>query len=148
MFISGSALAWGVFGSVPTRVIGPAFINYENAQLTEVVALGSGTLVSIEVAPGDRVERGDVLGRMENPTVAAQLAEARRLQNQVTTQISEYERSRDKELSEFDALQQIHRGSLENQLTDAQEVRCCSANASEAQRGSAGEGDHECGGGR
>lgn len=122
VFVVTGALIWGVFGSVPTRVIGPAFINFENAQLTEVVARGDGTLVSINVAPGDRVEQGAVLGRVENPTLTAQLGEAQRLQDQIGAQIAEYERSRDAELSEFDALQQIQRNSLENQLEDAQEV--------------------------
>ncbi|MBG6211844.1 HlyD family secretion protein [Labrenzia sp. EL_126] len=122
LFCAVAALTWAILGSVPTRVIGPAFISYENARITEVVARGSGTLVSVEVAPGDIVEAGEVLGRMENPTVMAQLTETRRIQEQVQEQISEYERSRDAELSEFDNLQQIRRSSLEAQLEDAKEV--------------------------
>lgn len=122
VFGAAAALIWGTLGTVPTRVIGPAFISYENAQLTEVVARGSGTLVSVEVSPGDFVKKGDALGRMQNPTVMAQLSEARRLKLQVEEQIAEYERSRDNELSEFDSLQQIRRTSLDNQLEDAREV--------------------------
>lgn len=122
VFGAAAALVWGILGTVPTRVIGPAFISYENAQLTEIVARGSGTLVSVEVSPGDFVEKGDVLGRMQNPTVMAQLSEARRLKLQVEEQIAEYERSRDNELAEFDSLQQIRRTSLDNQLEDAREV--------------------------
>lgn len=122
LFGAAAALTWGILGTVPTRVIGPAFISYENARITEVVARGSGTLVSVEVAPGDLVEAGDVLGRMENPTVVAQLAEARRVQDQVQQQIAEYERSRDAELAEFDGLQQIRRDALDAQLKDAEEV--------------------------
>ncbi len=124
VFLFGFAvlLVWGIAGTIHTRVHGPAFITYLDAELTEVVAQGSGTLTSLTVDQGDEVERGDILGFVTNPVLSARLAESRRVVADSLATIERYEETMAAELAEFDRLQALRRAAMESQLAQASEM--------------------------
>lgn len=86
----GLALAWAIFGSVPTRVQADGIILHRGSEIFSAAAEGSGELVSIDVKLGDRVTAGqDVATLDQNLDVTRlTLAEAR-LESAIERQQSE-----------------------------------------------------------
>ncbi len=115
---AGIALAWGVLGSIPTRVEGPALISCAGAETSEVVAVESGLLTAVQVKPGDIVAPGQTIATSVNAALRADLDEALRVRDDLARVLADYERQRDAELSEFDNLTNYQRKTLENRLAD------------------------------
>ncbi|MEX0348164.1 MAG: NHLP bacteriocin system secretion protein [Paracoccaceae bacterium] len=115
-------LAWGIKGTIQTRVLGPAFIVYQDTELTEVVALGSGTLTELYVDQGDIVEAGDVLASVSNPGLVGRLEHARLLADEAAQSIEDYKTMRDTELEEFDRLQGLQRAAMDSKLEHTKEM--------------------------
>ena len=67
-----TALAWGIFGTIPTKVDGLG-IFIDPRGIHPVVALGSGRLSSIKVKIGDTLDAGQLVATMTNPDVQKQL---------------------------------------------------------------------------
>lgn len=67
-----TALAWGIFGTIPTKVDGLG-IFIDPRGIHPVVALGSGRLSSIKVKIGDTLDEGQLVATMTNPDVQKQL---------------------------------------------------------------------------
>lgn len=67
-----AALAWGIFGTIPTKVNGVG-IFMDPGGIHPVVAMGSGRLRSINVKIGDAVEVGQLVAVMTNPEIQKQL---------------------------------------------------------------------------
>ena len=118
----GVALMWGLAGTIYTRVSGPAFIVYKNADATEVIAMGSGTLVKLNVEQGDKVSAGEVLGYVANPGLISRLEQAMRVSNEARVTISEYETAKLTELKEFERLQALQRKALEGRLIQSKRM--------------------------
>jgi HlyD family secretion protein len=80
----GSALAWGVFGSIPSKQPASGILIHR-AGLGDVAALGAGQLTSIDVSTGDEVRKGQTVARLAQPGLRAELAglHARRQELQV-----------------------------------------------------------------
>lgn len=121
IFAVGASLAWSMLGAVYTRVTGPAFIVYDEPEIAEIVATGSGTLVQIEVQQGDHIFVGSILADLSNPGLAARLTQARRIANEFQEIIKKYEAARDSELVEYDRLQSQRRATLETRLGHVEE---------------------------
>jgi HlyD family secretion protein len=62
----GTALAWGLHGSIPTKVTAQGVI-LRRGGVMNVVAAGSGLVVSVDVKPGDRVQANQVIARVAQP---------------------------------------------------------------------------------
>lgn len=71
-----AAVAWGVLGSVPTRVHASGILIH-SAGLADVVALGSGQITALEVDVGDVVHKGQVIARIAQPEQVEDLAALR-----------------------------------------------------------------------
>ena len=72
----GSGVAWGLLGTVETRVAGSAFF-VRTAGLFEVAATTEGRIVELPVALGDAVEEGQVVARIDQPARRKLVEQAR-----------------------------------------------------------------------
>ncbi|MBX3128159.1 MAG: NHLP bacteriocin system secretion protein [Polyangiaceae bacterium] len=70
--IIATAIVWGIFGSIQTKVAGVGILLGEEG-LTEVVAAGEGTISAVEVEAGDEIKKGDVVARIAQPAVVEQI---------------------------------------------------------------------------
>jgi len=68
-----AALAWAVFGTVPTRATGRGVLLADRAGNFAVSAQSPGLVLEIFVKPGDRVEAGAEIARIEQRLLAAQI---------------------------------------------------------------------------
>jgi len=122
VFAVCAVLIWSVFGTVYTRVIGPAIIVYDDLKIAEVVATGSGTLTEIDVRQDNNIAVGSVLAKLSNPGLDARLGQARRVADEIAGVIEKYEATMQAELAEYDRLQSQRRGTLENRYEHATEL--------------------------
>lgn len=67
-----TALAWGIFGTIPTKVNGFG-IFMDPQGLHPVISMGAGRLSSMNVKVGDIVEAGQLVATMTNPDIKKQL---------------------------------------------------------------------------
>lgn len=118
----GALVAWGVGGTIQTRVIGPAFVVYQDAEVTEVVALGDGTLTRLKVGQGEVVEAGDILGTVSNPSLDGRLEQTRLLAQEAAQSVADNKAMMESELTEFDRLQGLQRVAMESKLEQTQEM--------------------------
>jgi HlyD family secretion protein len=71
--VLASALVWGVFGSIPSKLPASGIL-IQSAGLADVVSLGAGQITAIEVDSGDHVRKGDVIAKIAQPALQAELA--------------------------------------------------------------------------
>ena len=67
-----TALAWGIFGTIPTKVNGFG-IFMDPQGLHPVISMGTGRLSSMNVKVGDVVEPGQLVATMTNPDIKKEL---------------------------------------------------------------------------
>ncbi len=78
--VIGTALVWGAFGSVRTKVDAAGILLGEGG-LTELAAQGEGELVSIDVEAGAMIKKDQVVARIAQPALAQQIdSQKRRLE--------------------------------------------------------------------
>jgi HlyD family secretion protein len=68
-----AVLAWGVFGTVPTRAIGRGLVMADRAGNFAVSAVSPGLVLEMLVKPGDRVVAGAEIARSEQRLLDAQI---------------------------------------------------------------------------
>ncbi|HEU5073369.1 MAG TPA: NHLP bacteriocin system secretion protein [Polyangiaceae bacterium] len=68
-----TAVAWGILGSVPVKLSASGLLVYSGG-LADVVAIGSGQVVALEVDVGDIVKRGDPVALAAAPELEAQIS--------------------------------------------------------------------------
>jgi len=73
----GTALVWGIWGSVPTKVDGGGILIHTGGVM-EVVTRGSGQILAIKVREGDLVQQGQVVARITQPDLDVKIANTRR----------------------------------------------------------------------
>jgi HlyD family secretion protein len=78
-FLVASAVAWGVFGSVPRRVAGHGILVPLGGSVYDATAAGTGNIVSIKVAPGATVDKGEAIAELTQPAARQMLDHARAL---------------------------------------------------------------------
>lgn len=64
-----TALAWGVFGRVPTRAPGEGILVSSGGRVVDSISAAAGRLASIDVAIGDRVTQGQPIARIAQTDV-------------------------------------------------------------------------------
>lgn len=75
--IIATALVWGTTGSMQTKV-GASGILLGGGGITELSAEDEGELTSVDVSTGDMVKKGQVVARIAQPALAAQIASSER----------------------------------------------------------------------
>jgi len=74
--ILAAVLIWGIFGSLPTTVVGTGIL-ISRGGVFNVVALGNGVVTEMaDLKVGDPVRKGQVLGRIDQPAMAQQIQAA------------------------------------------------------------------------
>jgi len=73
----GVLLAWGVLGSIPTRVSGEGILLSSGGRLVDAVSAVRGRLASIDVRIGDEVRRDQEIASVVQPDVELRLQQAR-----------------------------------------------------------------------
>lgn len=121
-FIVLVALTWSVSAAIETRVIGPAFIKYEDLRVKEVVARGSGTLTELPVGPGDTVSEGSALAYMTNPSLDNRIASTARGIEQLKEKLVAFEEARDDELRRLDEGLQAKEAALAKRVANGEEL--------------------------
>jgi HlyD family secretion protein len=72
-----TAVVWGIFGKVPNKVASSGILIAAGG-LADVVVLGEGQLTSIDVAPGDVVRKGQLVARVAQPGLIAEIEALRK----------------------------------------------------------------------
>jgi multidrug efflux pump subunit AcrA (membrane-fusion protein) len=67
-----AALLWSIFGSIPTKVEAQGIL-IRKGGLHEIVALTPGRVTEMDVAAGDTVAEGEIVARLAQPELQAQL---------------------------------------------------------------------------
>jgi multidrug efflux pump subunit AcrA (membrane-fusion protein) len=81
----GVALLWGLFGHLPTTVMGQGVLIHPR-QVVDVQAPAAGRLATLAVRVGDMIHRGDVLGTIEQTEMRQELQEAHAREQELLTQ--------------------------------------------------------------
>jgi HlyD family secretion protein len=85
------AVAWGIFGSVPTRVMGKGILVNRGSRIVELTAPAAGQLTELRVQVGDMVAKGQDIGAVTQRDTEQKLASAR---SEVRDRTAELERLR------------------------------------------------------
>lgn len=62
-----TAIGWSVFGRLPTKLLGQQCILVKNGGVNLMTTSASGRLIDLAVEVGDKVARGQIIGRIEQP---------------------------------------------------------------------------------
>ena len=81
-----AAIVWSVVGRLPTTVSGPGIL-IKSGGIFDVAVTGGGRILEINVQPGDFVEKGQVISRIEQLEMREQI-------NQIKDQLIELRRER------------------------------------------------------
>jgi len=68
---------WGVFGTIPTKVMGQG-IMVEKGSLFDVVNMGEGQIIEVLTDVDDQVKEGQLVARVSQPDIMHKLEEAQR----------------------------------------------------------------------
>lgn len=102
--ILGAALLWGVFGAIPTLVMGSGILIREGGVL-DVVSLGGGQVTEVVVDVGEVVRRGQVVARVAQPVLLNEIHNAKAAWEEAKTQHEQLGSFHDKALA-------LHRDTL------------------------------------
>lgn len=81
-FILATALLWGVFGSIPTKVNGQGIIT-KSYGVYNIISARSGQITDIRVSEGDLVKGGDVVANIGQPQLVDQITDLKTLLEQL-----------------------------------------------------------------
>jgi HlyD family secretion protein len=71
-----AALAWGVFGSIPTRVVGRGVLLSDKEGNFSVASVSTGLVLEMFVKPGDHVQAGAAIASIEQKLLSAKITSA------------------------------------------------------------------------
>jgi len=75
-FALGTAVAWGIFGRLPTRAPAEGIFVSSGGRVVDAVSGAAGRLASIEVSVGDRVTLGQVIARVSQTEIEQRYRDA------------------------------------------------------------------------
>lgn len=70
--IIAAAIGWGIFGSLPTKINAQGIL-LKSGGIHQVVAGSGGQITDIRVVPNDTVHKGEVIARIDQPDLTAQI---------------------------------------------------------------------------
>jgi HlyD family secretion protein len=114
-----TALGWSVAGRLPTKLVGQQCILVKNGGVNVVASAASGRLSDLAIEVGDTIERGQIIGRLEQVDLLQKIkaAEARVQQQQEQYAQARSLAAQSAALRQTSAAQQ--RQSLRHQMTAA-----------------------------
>jgi HlyD family secretion protein len=82
----GTAVAWGIFGRVPTRAQAEGIFVSSGGRVVDAVSGASGRLASIDVSVGDLVKRGQVIAGVNQSEIEQGYRDAMEVRRERTTE--------------------------------------------------------------
>ena len=79
------AIAWGIFGSIPTKVHGNCILTHPGG-VSEIVAPGAGRVADISVDVGDSVREGQIVARIARSEALEQIRSTEAKLRELTAQ--------------------------------------------------------------
>lgn len=76
LLLLAAITAWGFLGSIPTKVLAQGIL-INPGGVFDVFSSGAGPISELLVAEGDKVEKGQVVARLDRPDLVEQIAAAR-----------------------------------------------------------------------
>jgi HlyD family secretion protein len=70
-------IGWGFYGAIPTRIGGGGILLETGGGILDVQARAGGRLIAVLVRPGDRVEAGQIVARIDQRDIALNLSQAK-----------------------------------------------------------------------
>lgn len=116
-----AALAWGVLGSVATRVRGEGILIATGGQVFDAVAAAQGNLVDQGVRPGDTVRAGQVLALIAQPDLEQRVASARSQAEELREELAQRRADAERSAAARRANNAGRRAALEGSITAAGE---------------------------
>lgn len=113
----GTALTWGIWGSVPTKVEGGGIL-LRTEGVFEVVTRGPGQVLAISVREGDLVQKGQVVARITQPDLDVKAANTRRKLESLTEHYEDIKKIYAGEWELKTAIFRDQRRNLHSQLGD------------------------------
>lgn len=95
----GSVVVWSVVGRLLVYVHGPGIMEFSGGNIAVVQATAPGVIRQVLVEPGDQVEAGEVLFRVDQSTIAAQRDAAARALAQQQREVENYQRASDSDIA-------------------------------------------------
>jgi multidrug resistance efflux pump len=83
--LSVSAILWGIFGEIPTQVSSDGIL-ISSGGIYSVQNVASGIVSDVQVEPGDDVETGDVLVRLDLPAYLKEIDELKKQSGWMNTE--------------------------------------------------------------
>src|SRR5688572_11542552 len=71
-----AAILWSIFGVIPTKISGKGIL-IRTGGVFDVVSLGGGRLIEINVTSGDLVKKNQVIARIAQPDLLDQMNRAK-----------------------------------------------------------------------
>jgi len=112
-----TALIWGIFGAVPTKVNGGGILIHTGG-VFDVVTRGPGQIQAISVHEGDVVHQGQVVARITQPDLVVKLASVRQELKSDTKQYQHLQQLYAREWQLKEANFRVQRGDLQKKLAD------------------------------
>jgi HlyD family secretion protein len=127
-FVAGTALLWSIFGTLPTSVSGRG-VFIRPAHVVDSQSVGAGRLEMLRIKAGDIINKGDILGRLDQSDLHKQLEQDRALvadlqaQDKAKTDLQhEQQRLRNSHDGSQRAFLELQRQSLTQSLQDSERL--------------------------
>jgi len=111
----GLAVAWGIVGSIPTRVTGPGILVSGGGRVFDAVAPASGLLIAPAARSGETVTAGQLLARIDKVDLEQTLAHAQAV-------LAERERDLDRRSAQLDREAQARRANFASRRAALRQV--------------------------
>ena len=80
-----TAVLWSIFGVIPTKITGKGIL-IRSGGVFDVVTMGTGRLIQMDVSPGDIVKKNQLIARIAQPDLLDQIARAKAELNELEIQ--------------------------------------------------------------
>lgn len=114
-----AALAWGLFGSVPTRIAATGILLSHDSEIYSAGAEGNGQITEFLVAVGDTVSRGQHLALLKQDVDRAQLHRAREALLRAQTRLEELTAERSDDIERLTALNARRLAVVEDRIANS-----------------------------
>jgi HlyD family secretion protein len=84
-FLLVTAILWSIFGVIPTHISGTGIL-IRTGGVFDVVSLGTGRLIEVNVRSGDIINKGQVIARIAQPDLLDQINRAKAELNELNIQ--------------------------------------------------------------
>jgi len=134
-----AVVAWGIFGSVPTRVEGAGILVTRGGQVFDAMATSSGILTTV-ASMGTKVHKGDVVASLDNTQADQDLEHARNVLREQEQDLAQLTARFDREIEARQRVDAQQRENLSTVIASAEQRRAFYADALDREAPAAAKG--------